>query len=206
MGPLLLILALLAGGTAYYEFNWQQQSGQGFQSQIQNWESQLARLKTENKELTALKASLSQQAESARASFFQPANNAAMPGQSTAPPTLPPGMGGIIEDLGTFTTVTGKTYQDSKVLKIEATDIIISCTDGITQVAYAIMPPDLQKKFGWDPQKSSVINAATIRYQEQLEAAKEAAAADGANLAPSTAPPNPNMVPGMAPAPGTTNP
>jgi hypothetical protein len=126
-----------------------------------------------------------------------------VPGQ----PALPPPTGNTwIEDLGTFTTITGKTYQDAKLLKIEATDIVIGCTDGITQVPYAIMPPDLQKKFGWDPQKSNEINAAMIRYQEQVEAAKEAAAADGANQATPAAPPNPNLVPGMAPAPGTSPP
>ena len=212
MGPFLLLLALFAGGTAYYEYNWQQQSSQGFQTRIQNWETQLAQLKNENKELTALKSSLAQQAEAARASYFQPANSpppTSLPGQPSPPappPHLPPHTGSTsVEDLGTFTTITGKTYQDSKLLKIEATDIVISCTDGITQVAYAILPPDLQRKFGWDPQKSSDVNAAMIRYQEQVEAAKEAAAQD-ANAAPAPAPANPNFVPGMVPAPGTTNP
>ncbi len=210
MNPFLLALVLLAAGAAYYEFNWQEQSNQGFQSQIQNWESQLAQLKAENKKLTAQKASLSQQVETARASYFQPANNGgttSAPGQPGPTPVLPPPTGNTpFEDLGTFTTITGKTYQDSKLLKIEATDIVISCTDGITQVNYAIMPPDLQKKFGWDPQKMGEVNDATIRYQQQVEAAREAAAADGANTAPPAPPPNPNMVPGMAPAPGTTNP
>jgi hypothetical protein len=212
VNPLLLVLVLLAGGTAYYEYNWHQQSSQGFQSQIQNWENQLAQLKTENKELTALKASLSQQAEAARASYFQPANNGepssapSQPSQPAPPPSLLPATGRTSkEDLGTITTITGKTYQNSKLLKIEATDIIISSTEGITQVDYANMPPDLQKKFGWDPQKSSEVNAAEIRYQEQVEAAREAAAADEANPAPATAPPNPNFVPGMVPAPGTSN-
>ena len=211
MNPFLLVLVLLAGGAAYYEFNWQQQSSQGFQAQVQDWETQLAQLKKENKELGALKASLAQQAEAARAAYFQPANNESttLPAPLTpaAPPVLPPPTGSTsIEDLGTFTTITGKTYQNSKLLKIEATDVIISCSDGITQVAYAIMPPDLQKKFGWDPQKSSVVNAAMIRYQEQVEAAKEAAAANDAAAVPPTAPANPNLTPGMAPAPGTTNP
>jgi hypothetical protein len=204
MGPLLLLLALLAGGTAWYEFNWQEQSSAGFQAQIEEWQSQLAKLKSENKQLGETKANLAQQAQMAR-SMPTPALLApSMTGQPPAPPSLPPPSGAApIEDLGTFTTINGTTYQQARLLKIEATDIIISSTDGITQVQYAIMPPDLQKKFGWDPQKSAEVNAAALRYQEQLEAARESAAANGAPPAPTTPDAStPDAVP--APAMGTT--
>jgi hypothetical protein len=200
--PLLLLLALLAGGAAYYEYNWEQQSTTGFQGQIQQLESQLAQLKSENKKLNDEKANLARQTPT-----VLPANDGgttALPGQA---PVLPPATGSApIEDLATFTTITGKTYQDPKLLKIEATDIVISSAEGITQVSYDIMPPDLQKKFGWDPKKSTTLNAAEIRYQQQLDAARAAAAADGANAAPGTAPANPNLVPGTAPAPGAPAP
>ncbi len=188
MSPLALILALLAAGAAYYEYSWQQQSSAGFQSQIQQWESQLAQLKSENKKLSLEKKKLSQQAVPAPIPA-SPGITASMPGQAPAAPGLPPASGSApIEDLGTFTTITGKTYQDAKLLKIEATDIVISDTDGITQVSYAVMPADMQKKFGWDPQKSTSLTAAEIRYQEQVEAAKEAAAADGTAPAPAPTP------------------
>jgi hypothetical protein len=201
MGPLLLLAALLAGGAAWYEFNWQQQSSAGFQAQVQDWESQLAKLKGENKKLNETKVKLAQQAVMARSMSALPA-----PGQApAAPPSPPPAAATPIEDLGTFTTIDGKTYQEAELLKIESTDIVISSSDGITQVEYAVMPPDMQRKFGWDPQKSAEVNAAALRYQEQVEAAREAAAADGTNSASAaSAPANPNFVPGMAPAPGTT--
>jgi hypothetical protein len=215
MAPLLLLLALLAGGTAYYEFNWHEQSSEGFQSQIQNWESRLGQLKSENKKLNEDKLNLARQLEQAREAYLASmAQRAALahpasvaPKPPPAPPKPLPSPGGTsLEDMGTFTTITGKTYQSARLLKIEATDIVISSAEGITQIPYVIMPPDMQKKFGWDPQKSSAENAAVIRYQEELEQAKEDAAADGDNTTPATPPPNPNMVPGMVPAPGASNP
>jgi hypothetical protein len=213
MGPLLLIVALLAGGAAYYEYNWQQQSSAGFQAQVQDWENQLAKLKSENKQLNDAKANLAQQAVMARSLAALPAaplSSSPSAAQQPTPvkPVLPPPTGtGSIEDLGTFTTIDGKTYQDAKLLKIEATDIVISSSDVITQVEYAMMPADMQKRFGWDPQKSADVTAAALRYQEQVDAARQAAAAQDANSASAPPPPaNPNLVPGMAPAPGTTPP
>jgi hypothetical protein len=70
--------------------------------------------------------------------------------------------------MGTLTTLVGKTYQNCQLLKVGISDITISSDQGITQIPFTFLPPDWQKRMGYDPQKAEALKQAEIRYQEQL--------------------------------------
>jgi hypothetical protein len=53
--------------------------------------------------------------------------------------------------LGTITTLDGKTYQNCDLLKIDADGITINHSEGITKIMFALLPMELQKKFGYQP-------------------------------------------------------
>jgi len=68
------------------------------------------------------------------------------PNKPPAPPAPPP-----IIKLGTIVTEDGKTYENCQLLKVEADGITFSHSAGITKVMFRLLPPDLQKRFGYDP-------------------------------------------------------
>ena len=89
--------------------------------------------------------------------------------------------------MGTITTLDGRTFQDCKILKVEADGITFSHADGITKILFPLLRPDLQKRYGYDPQKAVAETAAQINYQQAQQAAQQNAPA----AAPSAAPSNP---------------
>jgi hypothetical protein len=94
--------------------------------------------------------------------FIETAPQPPAPASSTQPVSSDP------TALGTITTILGQTYQDCHVLKIESNDIVVNCSTGILQIPYANMPSDLQKRFGYDPQKAAQTDDAKIRFQDQI--------------------------------------
>jgi hypothetical protein len=78
--------------------------------------------------------------------------------------------------LGTITTLDGKTYQDCKILKVEADGITFSHAEGITKVLFPMLRPEVQKQYGYDPQKAVAETAAQINYQQSTQQAASAAA------------------------------
>jgi hypothetical protein len=79
-------------------------------------------------------------------------------------------------NLGTITTLDGRTFQNCKVLKVEADGVTFSHDDGITKVLFPLLPPAVQKQFDYDPQKAVAQTGAQVRYDEQQ--------ADATNSAP----------------------
>lgn len=73
--------------------------------------------------------------------------------------------------LGTITTLDGHTYQDCRVLKIESDGVTFNHADGITKILYPLLPPDMQKKFGYDPHAAVAQTEAQINYQQQVQQA-----------------------------------
>ena len=73
--------------------------------------------------------------------------------------------------LGTVVTKDGQTYKNCQLLKVYPDGITFSHDDGITKVLFSQLPPALQKRFGYDPQEQSALEAAQMRYQQQLRAA-----------------------------------
>jgi hypothetical protein len=52
-------------------------------------------------------------------------------------------------------TVKDKTYHDVTVMKVDADTVAIMYDGGIAHLNLADLPPDLQKKFGYDPAKAA---------------------------------------------------
>jgi hypothetical protein len=78
--------------------------------------------------------------------------------------------------LGTITTLDGKTFQKCQLLKVDADGIVVNHSEGITKILYGLLPPELQKKFGYDPHQAAALTEAQIQFQEeQRKAAAQAA-------------------------------
>jgi hypothetical protein len=89
-------------------------------------------------------------------------------------------------NLGTVTTLDGRTFQNCKVLKVESDGVTFSHDDGITKVLFPLLPPAVQKQFDYNPQKAVAQTEAQVRYDQQQTAATPAAAT---NTAPAPASP-----------------
>ena len=74
--------------------------------------------------------------------------------------------------MGTIATLDGKNYQNCKLLKVDADGITVDHTEGITKIAFGLLPPDLQKRFGYDPHQMTGLTATQV---ESLEAQRKAA-------------------------------
>jgi hypothetical protein len=93
-------------------------------------------------------------------------------------------------NLGTITTLDGRTFENCKVLKVEADGVTFSHDDGITKVLFPLLPPTIQKQFDYDPQKAVAQTDAQERYNEQQAAATNSTSASSASSTP-VAPSNP---------------
>ena len=88
-----------------------------------------------------------------------------------------------------WTTTDGKFYRDVKVIKLEADAVTIIHEDGGSLVPLATLPPDLQRRFKYDPEKAKVAAAArdqadsdsikALQAEKDKENADKLAAAQG---------------------------
>jgi hypothetical protein len=67
-------------------------------------------------------------------------------------------------------TTDGTVYQDVKVIKVEDDAVTILYEDGGARIPLTKLPPDLQKKFSYDPVKAKA--AADARAKADAESAK----------------------------------
>lgn len=77
-------------------------------------------------------------------------------------------------NIGTVTTLDGRTFHNCKVLKVETDGVTFSHDDGITKVLFPLLPPNVQKQFDYDPQKAVAQTDAQVRYDQQQAAAAAA--------------------------------
>jgi hypothetical protein len=73
-----------------------------------------------------------------------------------------------------WTTTDGKTYQDVKVTKIEADCVTVLDSDGGARIDLAKLPPDIQKKLGYDPAKAKAASDQRAQDDSTNMAALEA--------------------------------
>jgi hypothetical protein len=59
-------------------------------------------------------------------------------------------------DLGTVTLLDGKIYKNCQLVKVDTDGIVVNYSDSVTKLYFNLMPPDLQKKFGYDPHQPVV--------------------------------------------------
>jgi hypothetical protein len=71
-------------------------------------------------------------------------------------------------------TVNGKTYHNVKITKVEPDRVHFTADDGVGSFAIADLTPELQKRFGYDPQKAKA--SADVRAKASAEAQQEIAA------------------------------
>ena len=76
------------------------------------------------------------------------------------------------DDLGTITTIGGNVYKSAKLVKIEPDGISILDSDGGAKIPFDKLSPDLQQKFGYDPQQAQSY-AQTQQYQQRIAQLEE---------------------------------
>jgi hypothetical protein len=185
---ILIILGLCGGG--YYEY---QQLQQAEQSRDSSYEKQIADLQAQNKglsdaqkqatsEVSAAKAqvtTLAGQLKTAQTDLASAKAAAAATGVTSATPgKTASGISSaatLSNNLGTIATLGGQTYQNCQLLKVNAESITISETAGITEIPFALLPPNLQQRFDYDPHQAAALTAAQIEYLEELRKAAAAA-------------------------------
>jgi len=185
---ILIILGLCGGG--YYEYTNLQTAQQDTMTSDQQVND---KLRSENKKLEDANTALTKSASEAQAAIadlttqLQNAQSglalakqaAAAKASAPAPPpaTTPAAPPAPTNNLGTIATLDGKSYQNCQLLKVDADGITVNHSEGITKIVFGLLPPDLQKRFGYDPHQATALTEAQVEYQEEQR--KAAAQATG---------------------------
>ena len=188
---IVIILGLCGGG--YYEYTEiqrvQQDKVAADQKQITDLSTKVDKLQSDNKALEDDKTQLTKGADDAQAKIADltkqvqtaqdaladakkqllAAQAAAKPPSVAAPPRP-------TNNLGTITTLDGKTFQNCLLLKFEADGIVVNHSEGITKIMYGLLPPEMQQKFGYDPHQTTELTEQQVQVLEE----KREAAAKGA--------------------------
>jgi len=185
MNYFLILLILGLGGSGYYEYTLLQQRSAEDQRQIgdlgskigalHDLSSKIDALQSENKKLEDDEARLAKGVTDAQAevadvtkqtqSALAEIKTETLQGPNAQNPVKasPPNS----NDLGTITTLDGKTFKNCQLLKVEADGIVVNHSAGIMKIMYGLMQPDMQKKFGYDPKQAAGLTEAQIQFQEQ---------------------------------------
>ncbi len=181
---LVIILGLGAGG--YFEYTVLQKQLEADNQQIAGQSEKIDALQAENKKVeedkTALTKSVAdaqakiadltrqvQDAQTALAAAKAAAASAASSKTTAAAPAPPPRP---TNDLGTITLLDGKSYQNCHLLRVKTDGIVVSDTQGITELSFVVLSADLQKKFDYDPHQAVFLTDAQV---QTLEAQRKAA-------------------------------
>jgi hypothetical protein len=81
------------------------------------------------------------------------------------------------DDTLTFETIEGHQYKNVTLSRVEPSGIQVLTDDGIDRVPFRSLPPDLQKRFGFDPQTAAKYEAAMAQASHQRTLAIAAATA-----------------------------
>jgi hypothetical protein len=91
------------------------------------------------------------------------AKDAEASNQPSSPPTWKQG-----DDLGTITTTNGTVYSMAKLQSVDPDGVTILDSDGGAKISFEKLSPDLQKRFGYDPQKANSY-AQQQAYENQID-------------------------------------
>ena len=78
--------------------------------------------------------------------------------------------------ISSIRTLDGHLYTNCRVIKQDSTGITFSHSEGIAQIPFYNMPPDLQKQFGYSIEKTAAQIEAESRYNDQQAAALQTSA------------------------------
>lgn len=70
-----------------------------------------------------------------------------------------------------FKTVEGKEYKNATVSRVEPDGIVIAFSGGIVKLPFTELPPEIQKKYGYDPQAAAAFQQQT--YQGDVLRARQ---------------------------------
>jgi hypothetical protein len=164
---LLVILALGAGG--YYEYTTIQELDTANKEKFADLNTKIDALQAENKKLEDDEKQL---ADTVAKGI--PGGQVAAPAQTSATGVTPaPSSGPAVpppsNDLGSIITAQ-KTYQECHLINVKTDCIVIKYMDGmtqaITQVKFADLRPELQKRFGYDPQLNNNLTPQQVKAAE----------------------------------------
>jgi hypothetical protein len=71
-----------------------------------------------------------------------------------------------------WTTTSGTTYHDVKIVKIEADYVTIQDSDGGAKIDISKLPPDIQKTLNYDPVKAKAAMEAREQQQDAADASQ----------------------------------
>jgi hypothetical protein len=180
MNYFLMLVILLLGGGGFYEYNIINSRHEGDVQRLSDLSTQVDTLKEQNTKLTADNAQLTKSSTDAEAKLadltkqVQDAQSALAVEKQKEDAAKTPAIGSVnnpmptpgTNDLGTIGTLDGKVYPNSTLMKVQADCIVISYTGGITQIAFSLMQPELQKRFGFDPKVAFALTADQVGVQE----------------------------------------
>lgn len=188
MKILLLVVVLLGlGGGSYYQYQRGQKALLAAEQRISLLQARLNKLQVENLALHQAKEELTQNLRQAEASLAHQAAGPAAPrtGDMTpveSPPasTTPPNPSPDVpsNELGTIVTLDGHAFQNCHLLRVQVDAISIRHASGQARILFPFLPPDLQKRFGYDAHQAGQLSLTQVKYQEDLRKAAEQVNAD----------------------------
>jgi hypothetical protein len=178
MNYFLMIVIIGIAGFAYYQHNQDEEQVAALQQQVSDLQdkaksnpvSNTANIQTAPRPAPALLPAVKVIAPETHSSAIDQAAHAATVAVATDS-----------NNLGNINTLDGRSFQNCKVLKVESDGVTFSHDEGITKILFPFLPPNIQKQFGYDPQKAAADADAEVRYAQQ-----EAAAAASTNAPAST--------------------
>jgi hypothetical protein len=77
-----------------------------------------------------------------------------------------------------FKAIDGKEYKNVKVSRVEPDGIVVTFSGGIVKIPFIELPPEIQKKYGYDPKASAAFQQQTyqadvVRARQQAEATEK---------------------------------
>jgi len=66
-----------------------------------------------------------------------------------------------------FKTITGKEYKNAKVSRVEPDGIVLIYKSGVAKVYFADLPKEVQRRFGYDPEKIAVLQKQAEESQQK---------------------------------------
>src|SRR5437867_9079287 len=67
-----------------------------------------------------------------------------------------------------FKTINGKEYKNAKVSRVELDGIVITFSGGIVKIPFNELSPEIQKKYGYDPQAAATYSAEQTSSRPRL--------------------------------------
>jgi hypothetical protein len=92
------------------------------------------------------------------------------------------------EETLSFKTVDGREYKNVTINRVDASGLQVATDDGIERIPAKMLPPDLQKRFGFDPAAAAAYDAKVAAMQRQAAIQDDAAQKAALQGAPATAP------------------